>query len=124
MPFLLMLFLTLACLPESWPRPMHWVSSPVMSVVLTWLGVLLEVGLAFAVARRVQQLLHDPPTSREQILRGYSRGRFWHLIGLFAGYALSLYVFGYGWAVQEVFKSPGRLPPGGELLLLAPFCVA
>src|SRR5437899_716197 len=125
MPFLLMLFLTLACLPESWPRPGLMPAIPSLCVLLTWLGVLLEVGLAFAVSRRVQQLLQDPTASREQTVRGYARGRFWHLMGLFAGYALSLYVFGYGWAVQELWRLPGGRPlPGMELLLLAPFCVA
>src|SRR5262245_54393614 len=124
MPFLLMLFLTLACLPESWPQPGRWVGSPIKSVLLTWLGVLLEVGLAFAVSRRTQQLVHEGLTPRDQVLRGYSRGRFCHLIGLFGTYALSLYVFGYGWAVQSLWTSHGHVLPGAELLLLAPFCVA
>src|SRR6266581_7967427 len=99
MPFLLMLFLTLACLPENWPEPVRWIGSPVRSVLLTWLCVLVEVGLAFAVSRRVQLQLHDTPVPRDQILRTYSRGRLVHLIGLFASYALALYYFGYGWAV-------------------------
>src|SRR6266540_1719603 len=124
MPILLMLFLTLACLPEKWEQPWLPVGSPVNSVLLTWLGVLLEVGLAFAVSRRVQQLVHEGLAPREQILRGYSRGRFCHLIGLFVTYALSLYLFGYGWAVQSLWTSHGRVLPGAELLLLAPFCVA
>jgi STE24 endopeptidase len=124
MPFLLMLFLTLACLPESWPQPGRWVGSPVTSVLLTWLGVLLEVGLAFAVSRRVQQLVHEGLAPRDQVLRGYSRGRFCHLIGLFVTYALSLYLFGYGWAVQSLWSWHGRVLAGAELLLLAPFCVA
>ncbi|MBI1913197.1 MAG: M48 family metalloprotease [Planctomycetes bacterium] len=122
MPFLLMLFLTLACLPENWPEPWRLVGSPVTSVLLTWLGVLLEVGLAFAVSRRVQLQLHDTPAPRDQVLRNYSRGRLYHLIGLFASYALALYFFGYGWAVQELWTRHGRPLP--ELLLLAPFCVA
>jgi len=124
MPFLLMLFLTLACLPENWPEPVRWIGSPVRSVLLTWLCVLVEVGLAFAVSRRVQLQLHDTPVPRDQILRTYSRGRLVHLIGLFASYALALYYFGYGWAVQSLWTWHGRLLPGAELLLLAPFCVA
>src|SRR5262249_22857136 len=126
MPFLLMLFLTLACVPDmkDWPEPVRWVGSPVKSVLLTWLGVLLEVGLAFAVSRRVQQLLHDTPAPHHQILRTYSRGRLCHLIGLFASYALALYLFGYGWAVNSLWTWHGRLLLLPELLLLAPFCVA
>src|SRR6185295_9700989 len=99
MPFLLMLFLTLACVPENWPEPGRWFNSPLKGVLLTWLGVLLEVGLAFAVSRRVQRLLRDSSVPRDQVWRGYSRGRLYHLIGLFASYTLALYVFGYGWAV-------------------------
>lgn len=119
MPFLLMLFLTLACVPDNWPEPGRWVGSPLTSVLLTWLGVLLEVGLAFAVSRRAQLLLHDASAPRDQVLRGYGRGRLCHLIGLFASYILALYVFGYGWAVQSLWTWPG-----GDLLRLAPFCVA
>src|SRR5436305_8533162 len=124
MPFLLMLFLTLACLPESWPRPAAWVGSPVRAVLLTWLGVAAEVALAFVISRRVQQQLHDAGTPREQAVRAYARGRLRHLVGLFVTYGLALYVFGYGWAVHSLWVWHGHLLPGAELLLLAPFCVA
>ncbi len=124
MPFLLMLFLTLACLPESWPAPAAWVGSPVKSVLLTWLAVVLEVAFAFAVARRAQQGAHEGALPREQVLRRYGRGRLYHLLGLFLSYALALYLFGYGWSVHQLWARDGRLLPGAELLLLAPFCAA
>src|SRR5437763_2863900 len=117
MPFLLMLFLTVACLPEKWSEPGGWLGSPITSVLLTWLCVLVEVGLAFAVSRRVQLQLHDPAAPRDQVLRSYSRGRLVHLIGLFASYALALFYFGYGWAVQSLWTSHGL--PGADLLRLA-----
>src|SRR5579864_3136096 len=124
MPFLLMLFLTLACLPEAWPRPGAWVGSPLRSVLFTWLGVLLEIGLAFAVARRVRRSLQTLTEPREPVLTRYRRGRLVHLLGLFATYGLALYAFGYGWAVQELWVWHARPLPAGEVLLLAPFCVA
>ena len=127
MPFLLMLFFTLACLPDSWSAPPEWVGSPVRSValirsvVLTWLGVCAEVGLALLLAWGVQRRLRQRG-GRERAVRLYSRGRFYHLLGLFGTYALALLLFGYGWAVQALWVDNGL--PGAELLLLAPFCVA
>jgi STE24 endopeptidase len=124
MPFLLMLFLTLACLPESWPAPGAWVGSPWRSVLFTWLGVLLLVGFAFALTRRVLRNLQTDAPPRERIVRRYLRERFYHLLGLLLLYALSLYVFGYGWAVHSLWASGGHVLPGAELLLLTPFCTA
>ena len=124
MPFLLMLFLTLACLPETWPQPASWVGSPLHSVLFTWLGVLLEIGLAFVVARRVRRSLHAGAEPRERMLKRYSRGRLVHLLGLFVTYGLSLYVYGYGWALQELWLWHGKPLPAIEVLLLAPFCVS
>src|SRR5438552_16404325 len=40
MPFLLMMFLTVACLP-GWNTPPGWVNSAPVSAALTWLGVAL-----------------------------------------------------------------------------------
>src|SRR5262249_21760928 len=113
MPFLLMLFLTLACLPESWPEPAAWVGSPGRSGLLTWLGASLEVLLAFLVARRVVRSLRAG-APRERVLHRYGRGRLLHLLGLFLTYGLALYAFGYGWAVQSLWATKGGLLPGTE----------
>jgi Zn-dependent protease with chaperone function len=86
--------------------------------------VLVEVGFAYVLSRRAQQLLHEGGTPREQVVRGYARGRLYHLLGLFFTYGLALYAFGYGWAVQSLWVWHARPLPGPELLLLAPFCVA
>ena len=51
MPFLLMVFLTVACLP-SWQDQPRWVNSPALSALLTWLGVALMGLEAFWSARR------------------------------------------------------------------------
>jgi Zn-dependent protease with chaperone function len=132
MPFLLMLFLTLACLPEAWPQPAWpaswpqppWLGSPARSILFTWLGVFLEIGLAFVVAQRVRRSLRKGTEPRERVLKRYGRGRLVHLLGLFATYGLALYLFGYGWALQELWVWRGRPLPAVEILLLAPFCVS
>jgi len=131
MPFLLMLFLTVACLPETWPAPASWIApwirSPTHSVVLAWLGVLLEVGLAFVIARRVRRALRAGLEPRERVFKRYARGRFLHLLGLFVTYGLALYVFSYGWALQKLWLwhgNPDDPLPAIEVLLLAPFCVS
>jgi STE24 endopeptidase len=123
MPFLLMLLLTLACLPEveDWPAPDAWVGSPVGSALLTWLWVGLAAAWAFLISRKVRRAL-APSSRRPNVIQGrYARLRFYHLIGLLAGYGLALYVFGWGWAVGEFWSHGDKLLPGAELLILAPF---
>src|SRR5262249_3688627 len=63
--------------------------------------------------------------------RRYSSFRLYHLLTLFVIYALALYVFGWGWAVQSILTvdvvgwPDGKLLlPGAELLLLAPLLAA
>ncbi len=45
------------------------------------------------------------------------------MMGLFMVYGAALYVFGWGWTVQELWD-PSILFPGGELLILTPFLAA
>jgi Zn-dependent protease with chaperone function len=126
MPFLLMVFLVLVCVPNAhdWPEP-PWTTSPWWCLAITWLAVALTGGHALLVARRVTGPLGGEPTLRERVLHRYERGRFHHQIGLFAVYILALLVFGWGWAVARLWQSPAGTPwPGAELLVLAPFVVA
>jgi Zn-dependent protease with chaperone function len=120
MPVLLLLFLTLACLPDKWPVP-AWIASPLVSAALTWTGVALEVLLAAIVSHRTKHAFHAGRESRERTLRRYLRGRWIHTLGLFLTYGLALYAFGYGWAVQSFWSSDDIPLPGTEVLLLAPF---
>ena len=58
-------------------------------------------------------------------LRRYDRGRFHHQIGLFAVYLLVLGVFGWGWAIGQLWRwNADTALPAAELLVLAPFVVA
>jgi Zn-dependent protease with chaperone function len=139
MPFLLMIFLTLVCLPElrDWPAPLGagWLSETAINPLVWAVGwTAAAVTLVAWRARRVTQALtrglERDPAAREQILRRYERGRFRTHLLLFALYTLCLVVLGWGWAVGQFWVgapgpddvSPPR--PGTELLLLAPFVLA
>lgn len=127
MPFLLIVFLMLACLPkvgEDWPQP-PWIASCRLSVLLTGLTVAFLVGWAWCLAWRARRTLEFAPTCRDQILHRYERGRRRHLQALFALYVVSLCLFGWGWAVGIFWTWPGgRILPAAELVLLAPFLAA
>jgi Zn-dependent protease with chaperone function len=126
MPFLLMVFLVLVCLPEpdTWPKPL-WTDSPLVAVAATWLSVLL-IGLhAFWLARSVSRRLQTDPSRREHWLARYERGRLHQQIGLFVFYVLTLLFLGWGWSVAELWRKDQNMPlPGAELLILAPFIIA
>jgi Zn-dependent protease with chaperone function len=132
MPFLLMVFLTLVCLPEAstWPEP-RWMGEPTAGrcALATGLGVLLCVLNARRISRGLTRGLDRNPADRERLLRRYERGRVRHGALLIAFYVLALVGLGWGWSVGQFWhgagegKEAGSLP-GTELLLLAPFLVA
>jgi STE24 endopeptidase len=128
MPFLLLLLLTPACLQEVWPQPGPWVGSPAEAALCTWAGVAAAVAVAALVAWRVRRRLAADAGRREDLLTSYGRWRFYQLLSLFAAYGGGVYVLGWGWVVQtllapEVNDRAIPLPPGAELLILAPFLV-
>jgi STE24 endopeptidase len=124
MPFLLMVFLVLVCLPEpeTWPDPL-WTDSPQLCIAATWLTVLLGSLHAFWLARRVSGGLEKEPSHREHLLSRYERGRFHQQIALFVLYALVLFVLGWGWAVDQLWRGDAAPLPGAELLILSPFVI-
>jgi STE24 endopeptidase len=130
MPFLLMVLLTLACLPdvdgEVWPPP-PLLPAPLglhpaaWSALLTGLGVAL-VGLnAYRMSRRVARPLNRDPNLRDRVLPRYERARFLHQFALFALLGVALGVFGWGWAVGQFWRAGGVQLPWPELLVIAPF---
>jgi Zn-dependent protease with chaperone function len=143
MPFLLLLFLTAACLPFRWPRPPEWVGSfgqvvsaawggssgwesVVGSIVLTWCGVGLVVMLAALSSRWVCRQLAYNPDRRDVLRHRHATARLYHFIGQLLIFGLALHVLGWGWVVQgglaenEASADPW---PGSELLALAPFLI-
>jgi Zn-dependent protease with chaperone function len=120
MPFLLLLFLTLACLEDDW-RTWDCVDSPPLSALLTWGGILAWTTLAALVTQRIRWQLARQPARRDLSLRRYGFWRFYHAIGLFVLYGVCLFLLGWGAAVQSLVGTGASLFAGSEFLILAPF---
>src|SRR5579871_4005088 len=117
MPFLLLLFLLLACMPLPWPEPPAILGTAgSLAATAGLMGALVAAAGVRAGRTRRQLLIH--PGDREDILEGYSRFRTRHLFALMAGYVLALGVLGYGGAVQRLWSSepPPQLPAGDPLV--------
>ncbi|HEY1861321.1 MAG TPA: M48 family metallopeptidase [Gemmataceae bacterium] len=122
MPLLLLLLLTLACLPDNWeflPRLTEDVS-PEASALSTWLACAAVIGLAGLLSYRTCRSLLRAPAQREKLLHRYQTWRFYHQAGLFLAYLVALYVFQWGWTVQQLSGPDRPLFPGAEFLVLAP----
>lgn len=125
MPFLLLIALLFACLPIAWREPViDWgVSGSILATA--WLVTLVLCSatvLAYLTARQVE----SAPDQLSSILHRYSTLRMYHGLGLVAAFALSLLMFGWGWAIEQVGSVPWGdqgevLLPGAELVVVAPF---
>lgn len=129
MPFLLLLFLTLACLPDSWPEIPGWIGSPTRSALVTSLAMSLGPLAAWWISWRVRQRLAHEESRRDQVFRRYQSWRFYHLLGLFALYLASLYLLGWGSTVLSICAPTPEAPVhplvfATELIILAPFLFA
>ena len=131
MPFLLLVVLTLACLPDvrpdagGWPEPTWIDSSRWVSALLSGAVLVLPVLLAWLLAWRLRLGLAYFPERRETILRRYERGRGLHQFALFGAYAVALCICGWGWLVGQLWHRGDGVPlPVPELLVLAPFLAA
>jgi STE24 endopeptidase len=120
MPLLLLLLLTLACLPDRWPPPGGWIGSAMWCTLYTWLVVAGVIVFASVLAHRMRRLLNRAPSQRERLLHRYQSWRFYHQVGLFLAYGVILYVFNWGGAVQTL-SMPKAAP--AELLVLAPLLI-
>lgn len=120
MPFLLLLCLSLACLPAKWQAPATWwqpwdslvAAGAVLAGVLT-----LAVWIVHRAVRTMRAGNHEEAVGR------YNRWRTRHALAQMAAYVLLLYALGWGWSVHEAFRRFGIEPaglPGIELLVLAP----
>jgi Zn-dependent protease with chaperone function len=123
MPLLLLLCLSLACLPE-WRQPFEG-ARPIHSLA----GTLVVIGIMTLAARHLARKtcwkLRTEPGERARWLRYYGQRRTWYALAQMAAFVFILFSpgCGWGWAVQQVLKDwRGDLPmpAGAELLILAP----
>jgi STE24 endopeptidase len=122
MPLLLLLLLTLACLPDRWdflPR-LAWDMPAEISTLCTWLAVAGVVGWAAVLSFQTCRSLIRAPARRERLLNRYQTWRFYHQAALFLVYITALYVFQWGWTVQRLSGPNEPLFPGAEFIVLAP----
>jgi len=105
MPFLLLLLLALACLPDNWPRPL-WLEDlgfgQASCALLTWSAMAFMVVAAARIARRPLSRLLGSYPNREEIYERFRRGRHRHLLALLTVYGLALYLLGWGWTVRSL----------------------
>jgi STE24 endopeptidase len=128
MPFLLMVFLTLACLPdlEIWPEPLlpapFHLHPAAWSALLTGLAMCLPLVQAFVVSRRVVVPLRRDLHLRDEVLRRYERGRFFHQLLQFGCFTIAMAIGGWGWSVNQAWRAEwfGVLPLA-EIVVLLPF---
>src|SRR5437868_6803711 len=102
MPFLLLLILTPPFLQETWPRPSYGAASPLRITCLTWTAMALGICASVLWALWARRSLQRHPERRDTWVRSYASWRIYHLFILAGLYGLSLYLFGWGWAVQHV----------------------
>lgn len=131
MPLLLMVFLTVVCLPDpsDWPQPIwakFWpeLGIPQFSVALTLVALAAPVLYAWGLSRRVAHALRSHVNNRLAASQRYERGRRRHQLLLFCCYGVALLSLGWGRCVLELWQVHGRLLPGAELMILAPFLIA
>jgi len=120
MPFLLLLCLSLACLPSTWHPPADWwtlLDSAIAAVGVTALSLSLAGWIVYRAIRGMRK------GDRDAAVSSYNRWRTRHALVQMAAYVLLLYGLGWGWFVQESFRRLGFEPtsvPGIEMLVLAP----
>jgi Zn-dependent protease with chaperone function len=116
----------LVCLPRIEKAEPGWIDSAAASALGTWLGVFVTVAFAFAVSRLVCRPLRRDAARREATLRRYERWRAFHSFLLLGTYALSIWLFHWGWAVKVFWDWGGGGTPWllADLLVLAPFVAA
>jgi Zn-dependent protease with chaperone function len=148
MPFLLLLIVTVACLPAEWPEPPDWLGeggSALLtwagvgattgealkakgaaggSALLTWAGVGAVIGMAGLLARYFRRRLVRHPDQRAALLRRYASWRLYHLFTLLTVYLVSLYAWGWVSTARSATLLGVKNIPGVELLILAPFLAA
>lgn len=129
MPIFFILILAAVCSPIPWPQP--WLSrDPSIIIQLSLLLIMLPISMAAVLSFWVVRRLNGPLGFRSDVLRVYSRWRYWlSYLNLAVGLAV-VGLCGWGWLVWNrffpVFGYPGGSegpPPMGELATALPIFV-
>jgi Zn-dependent protease with chaperone function len=119
MPFLLLLVLTLTCLPREWPAPAEALGRP-GSAALVWLVMALFAAVGWWAASWWRRELRRAPECRARVLRRFGQFRRWHVYFLLAAYFLLVCFGGWGWLVTDHLVQNQLVLPGTNFVMLAP----
>src|SRR5262245_42524892 len=120
MPLLLLLCLSLGCLPIEWPVPYEGFRPRDSALGTAAVLAALAASAAYLSWTTRRRLARSPERYAEIALR-FGRGRHRHTLLLAGAYVAILYGLGWGWAVQQFCGNSAW--PGCELLILLPLPV-
>ena len=122
MSLLLLIFLTIACLPINWPKPLFGIepegSAAISGGIVAGLLLLAKLFSHLTVSRIIRD-----PASRESIARAHGLRRLSFFFLNLLGFAIVL-VGGWGWTVRQAFTVNDDYLPGAELVILVPYLVS
>jgi STE24 endopeptidase len=121
MPFVLLLLAFLLYVQDPWAAP--WFDFSPSDAALTTLGGFCGFVLVAALlAGGIRIALRRAPYARYEILKRFTSLRRWHFLSQTAFFVLSLYILGWGWALQTWFD--GNLSIFVKPLAMAPYLAA
>lgn len=122
MPLLLLLLLTLACLPIDWPAPIldvgHTGSAALTGGIVAGLLLIARLFTSLTLHR-----LQRDPDDRLAASRAHGLRRLAFFFLNVTGFALALIPAGWGWTVRESLTINEHYIFGAELVVLAPFLI-
>jgi STE24 endopeptidase len=116
MPFVLLLLAFLLYAQEGWAPP-RFDLTPRDASLFTLAGMGAFVIVAGVMSLTICHSLHLAAYDRYAILKRFSKWRRWHFFGFAGFFVASLYVLGWGWAVESFLGDS----PLVKLLVLLPF---
>jgi hypothetical protein len=121
MPFVLLMLAFLLYVQDPWSAP-WFAMTPSEAIVATLAGMGVFALLAGFLASGVRIALRRAPHIRYEILHRFAALRRWHFVFLSAYFIVTLYVLGWGWALQAVLEQGGS--PFVKPLVMTPYLVA
>src|SRR3982750_819891 len=103
MPFIFLLLFALICLGAPWPEPRAGLTEQ-GCLILVGTMVLASWLFAGLIAKALAWHLHRQSEPRSTLIRRYTRWGAYHFIGFLAIYLTSLYVFGWGFVLSDLWS--------------------